>query len=573
MRTILALLFSALALEAQVTDLRYSNPGVPGISTGDQLYTTTIRNNANTLAVSNVLKGVETNLASLTNIINTVVATNNTTYNITLPAGLNWQAQNDALIYAKQVLRYSAGAVNMFTNGQLAPIASALSIVYNTLGATSLVDVAFYAQGATVASGTNLPTLRGRIGYGTNITLNPPGIYFNGTNSSVNYWHVPSYVNHAIGIRQASETNASSGAYQWSYSLVSTSGYSTAMYSSLGWNSAVFYQWVISLGGALPNNARYGLFPRYFHNDSTEIFGYSEGLIRGQRQFRNAICTVWENAGTATNVSSWVDGVLAQSVNTNVLATSAANRIILGHRSDGQFYFRGHINQLWYLNRTLNSNEVVILDRAMSIAAQEIPIVVFGDSISFFDYADPKQGREWPQQMWQELGDFTNRVVIHNHAKSGIRADQIITDTPQTIWHRQPYLGNKNGSHLFILAGVNDILNSASATTTFGYISNLWNMGVSNGYTVHACTLLPISQGYASWNLNQSSNIMYINNLIRDATNNPTRPFTYLWDFNSIITDTNALTQLFDGIHPTNSVATAMGKMVGTNRNVWLVTP
>lgn len=571
MRIILALLFSALALEAQVTDLRYSNPGVPGISTGDQLYTTTIRNNANTLAVSNVLKGVETNLASLTNIINTVVATNNTTYNITLPAGLNWQAQNDALIYAKQVLRYSAGAVNMFTNGQLAPIASALSIVYNTLGATSLVDVAFYEQGATVASGTNLPTLRGRIGYGTNITLTPPGIYFNGTNSSVNYWHVPSSYVHGMAIRQASETNASSSAYQWSYSLVATNGgYATASHSSLGWNSSVFYTWGWTAGSTYP---QYGIFPRYFYNGTT-INGYSEGLLRGQRQFRNAIVTLYTNdTAGITNLSTYVDGVLGQSNNTNISST-ACNRIILGHRSDGQFYFRGHISQLWYFNRTLTSNECVTLDRAMSIAAQEIPIVVYGDSISFFDYNSPRQGFEWSQQMWQELGDFTNNVVIHNHGKNGIRADQIITDTSQTIWHRQPYVGNKNGSHLFVLAGINNILSTSDgAVTTFGYVSNLWNMGVSNGYTVHACTVLPVSTAYASYNLNQNSNVMYLNNLIRDATNNPTRPFTYLWDFNSIITDTNALTQLFDGIHPTNSVATAMGKMVGTNRNVWLVTP
>lgn len=571
MRIILALLFSALALEAQVTDLRYSNPGVPGISTGDQLYTTTIRNNANTLAVSNVLKGVETNLASLTNIISASVSTNNTTYNITLPAGLNWQAQNDALIYAKQVLRYSAGAVNMFTNGQLAPIASALSIVYNTLGATSLVDVAFYEQGATVASGTNLPTLRGRIGYGTNITLTPPGIYFNGTNSSVNYWHVPSSYVHGMAIRQASETNASSSAYQWSYSLVATNGgYTTASHSSLGWNSSVFYTWGWTAGSTYP---QYGIFPRYFYNGTT-INGYSEGLLRGQRQFRNAIVTLYTNdTAGITNLSTYVDGVLGQSNNTNISST-ACNRIILGHRSDGQFYFRGHISQLWYFNRTLTSNECVTLDRAMSIAAQEIPIVVYGDSQSWFDYNSPRQGFEWPQQMWQELGDFTNNVVIHNHGKSGIRADQIITDTSQTIWHRQPYVGNKNGSHLFVLAGINNILSTSDgAVTTFGYVSNLWNMGVSNGYTVHACTVLPVSTAYASYNLNQNSNVMYLNNLIRDATNNPTRPFTYLWDFNSIITDTNALTQLFDGIHPTNSVATAMGKMVGTNRNVWLVTP
>lgn len=569
MKLVFPLLFVALALKAQVTDLRYSNPGTPGVTVGDQLYTKTIRDNANILAISNKLRDIETNFVSTTNIIRGAVSTNVTSYNVTLPAGLNWAAQNDAITYAKQIQRYSAGSVNMFTNGQLAPIASALSIVYDNLGATSLVDVAFFNQGATVDSGTNLPTLRGRIGYGTNITLMRPGIYFNGTNATVNYWHVPSYYNHAIGIRQASETNASSGAYQWSYSLISTSGYATASYSSLGWNSSVFYAWTWTAGGTYP---QYGVFPRYFYNGTT-INGYSEGLLRGQRQFRNAIVTVYTNdTSGVTNISTYVDGVLGQSNNTNTSST-ACNRILLGSRSDGQFYYRGHIGQLWYFNRTLTSNECVMLDRAMSIAAQEIPIVVYGDSISFFDYVDPKQGREWSQQMWQELGDYTNYVVVHNHAKSGIRADQIITDTPQTIWHRQPYIGNKNGSHLFILAGVNDILNSASATTTFGYISNLWNMGVSNGYTVHACTLLPISTNYASYNLNQNSNIMYVNNLIRGTTNNATRPFSYLWDFNSIVTDTNAFTQLFDGIHPTNSVATSMGKMIGTNRNLWLVTP
>lgn len=570
MRIILALLFSALALEAQVTDLRYSNPGVPGISTGDQLYTKTIRDNANTLVLSNALKNVETSLASLTNVVSAVVATNNTTYNVTLPAGLNWQAQNDAIAYAKQIKRYSGGSVDMFTNGKLAQIASALSLVYDNIGFSNLVDVSFFEQGLTVNSGTNLPTLRGRIGYGTNIALMPPGIYFNGTNSSVNYWHVPSSYVHGIGIRQASETNASSSSYQWSYSLVSTSGYATASHSSLGWNSSVFYAWTWTAGSTYP---QYGVFPRYFYNGTT-INGYSEGLVRGQRQFRNAIVTLYTNdTAGVTNLSTYIDGILGQSNNTNTSST-ACNRIILGHRSDGQFYFRGHIGQLWYFSKTLTSNDCVVLDRAMSIAAQEIPVVVYGSSISFFDYNSPRQGFEWSQQMWQELGEYTNRVVIHNHGKSGIRADQIGTDMAATLFHRQPYLGNKNGSHLFILAGINNILSTSDgAVTTFGYVSNLWNMGVSNGYTVHACTLLPVSTSYASYNLNQNSNVMYLNNLIRDATNNPYRPFTYLWDFNKTVTDTNALTELFDGIHPTNAVATAMGKMVGTNRNVWLVTP
>jgi len=563
---------SCAALSAQpVTNLQFIRIGSPDGGGGNTFYEAFVKVNNNFLQLSNQARIAQTNQTDITNMVAAAAVTNVTSYNVTLPAGLNWQAQNDALTYAKQIQRYSAGAVNMFTNGQLAPIASALSIVYNTIGATSLVDVAFYEQGTTVASGTNLPTLRGRIGYGTNITLTPPGIYFNGTNSSVNYWHVPSSYVHAMAIRQASETNASSGAYQWSYSLVATNGgYATASHSSLGWNSSVFYTWGWTAGSTHP---QYGIFPRYFYNGTT-INGYSEGLLRGQRQFRNAIVTLYTNdTAGITNLSTYIDGVLGQSNNTNISST-ACNRIILGHRSDGQFYYRGHISQLWYFNRTLTSNECVTLDRAMTIAAQEIPIVVYGDSISFFDYNSPRQGFEWSQQMWQELGEYTNRVVVHNHGKSGIRADQIGTDMAATLFHRQPYLGNKNGSHLIILAGINNILSTSDgAVTTFGYVSNLWNMGVSNGYTVHACTVLPVSTNYASYNLNQNSNVMYLNNLIRGATNNPYRPFTYLWDFNQIVTDTNALTQLFDGIHPTNSIATAMGKMVGTNRNIWLVTP
>jgi hypothetical protein len=567
MRIILALLFSALALEAQVTDLRYSNPGVPGISTGDQLYTKTIRDNANTAAVSNAFKIVETNLASLTNVVAASAVTNATTYNVTLPAGLHWQAQNDAITYARQVLRYSSNTVNMFTNGQLAPLATALSLVYDsTIGFSNIADIVLMHEGATVSSGTNLPTLRGRILYGTNIALTTPGLYFQGTNATANLWHIPSSINHTIGLRMASETNANSGGnYQWAYSLISTNGYGTACYSSLGWNSAVFYQWVWTQSSGFPS---YGVFPRYFGVNP------SEGLMRGQRQFRNVISTVNEDSSTTTNISTWVDGICGQQNITNILSSTAANRLLLGSRSDGQYYFRGFQSQLWYITKNLTSNEIVILDRAMSIIAREIPVVVYGDSISFFDYTDPKQGREWSQQMWQELGVYTNLVVVHNHAKSGQRADQVGTDMPATLWHRRPYIGNKNGSHLMILSGINNIvINNDNAVTTFGYISNLWNIGISNGYTVHACTLLPLSTNYSGWNLNWSSNVMYVNNLIRGATNNPFRPFTYLWDFNQTVTDTNALTQLFDGIHPTNSVATAMGKMVGTNRNVWLVTP
>lgn len=69
MKYIVAYLLTALALKAQVGVLQYVNPGVPGVSQGEQLYISMLMINANTLAVSNALKNFETNASSLSNLI------------------------------------------------------------------------------------------------------------------------------------------------------------------------------------------------------------------------------------------------------------------------------------------------------------------------------------------------------------------------------------------------------------------------------------------------------------------------------------------------------------------------
>lgn len=576
MRIILALLFSALALEAQVTDLRYSNPGVPGISTGDQLYTKTIRDNANTLVLSNQFRTVFTNLNSLTNIIAASASTNVNSYSYTLPATLNWQAQEDALIYARYVYQFSGGTVNMLTNGAVASVAAALSIIYDSsIGRTSLVDAAFWGFNQKPTNGIRMPTLFGRVQTNDNVTFCNLGLVYNGTNSITGLYDLPANFTNTFSLRFLSQTNRVAAGYQFVYVLGYTNVSGSAELSTLVWNSAVFYN------AYRDNTANYfqsyGVFPRYF-NDGASYFGISEGLIRGNRMFRNAATVIDPGTGS-TNISVWVNGYLGmQRASNNIYAASPANRLVIGARADRTNPFHGIVQQWLYFNRALTSNEIVILNRAQTVAAQEIPIVVYGDSISYPSYTDYEQGRNWPVQMWLNLGYNTNYVNIHNHSMSGQTAVGLAGQIDDTGWMYRPYLGNTE-THLFIKCGINDIIvSSNSAVTAFNSVSNMWYLGQSNGYIVHAFTILPISTTYGGtygWSSAKASNINQLNIYIRDAyTNNPYRPFKYLQDINAVVTvSTNTSTDLFDGLHPTNAVHTAIGTYLATNSANWLRVP
>ena len=220
-------------------------------------------------------------------------------------------------------------------------------------------------------------------------------------------------------------------------------------------------------------------------------------------------------------------------------------------------------------NRALSSNEQFSVDAAMALIAQEVPLVVIGDSRSFFDYTDHNQGREWMQQLWWRLGPWTNRAVVHNFAISGIQAQTQVANSQRIAASRRPTLA-WGRPHAFVDIGFNDINNSVSASNTWVYASNIYFNLRSNGYVVHANTILPETILASGYTAAKFSNIMQFNAYLRGSTNAQIPPVDYVWDTFSIITDTNANTQLFDGIHPTNSVHTAIGTLIANEYLNWL---
>lgn len=146
MRNILiAFCLTALALEAAVTDLRYSNPGTPGVTIGDQLYTKTIRDNANILVISNQFRYIETNNVYPTQIVSS------TTANIT-----NW-------------INY------LSTNRVIVDNTMSQSTISNTIRSSMVNGATLELRGPF----TNFTPFQGSSSYNVNSNLSPATLKFN----------------------------------------------------------------------------------------------------------------------------------------------------------------------------------------------------------------------------------------------------------------------------------------------------------------------------------------------------------------------------------------------------------
>jgi hypothetical protein len=490
-------------------------------------------------------------------------ATNQLDWNAGMTMLLNRQAVQRSLAYTRFVAAYSSNRVQMATNGTVARLAGGLTLVYNTIGSTSLVDAAFLGGGFTVTNGTNFPSLYGRRVGSTAPTFTAGGLACNGTNTGINWLGLPAQttVPHTIAIRVAGNTNPTvSAGNQTLYYLINSAGLATCMLSSSLSTSPGYsvYGTAFNLTGSLqgrPNSGQPG-----------------EGLYRGKRQFANAVFVISTNLATGrTNLSGWVNGLLCiDATNHVVTATPGVARLQLGIKEDGTEPLSGTIQQIWYFNRSLSSNEVSVLDQAMDYIAGSVPILCYGDDISAFDPSNP--GREWPQQMFNALGSETNQVVLLNHAYQGHTALMSLTNFAQSAYARAPYWnGTKAPGHVFVNIGGLDIAaNSASATNAWFNASNICFLARSNGAIVHLCTPLPLATNYASFDLNKASNMMQLRLYMLGASNQVPRLYDYLWDFHTIVTVTNNTSQLWDGFQPTNSISTSMGRMIGTNSANWL---
>lgn len=481
---------------------------------------------------------------------------NQITLNSAVPGGINHQAQSHALIYAENVRK--AGGPDMRENGKMQRLAAGLSMIYNSVGDDALVDFAVYKEGYTVTSGTNFPTLKNHRGGAWMVNISPAGLHFDGTNSYLFYRHLPNNTTNSVIFRYASETNitANTANYQWLWSLQSTNGYASGLNSSLFFNSAAFQPAIYTTTLLLPGSPSYfrAVFGSYFNG------GPAEGAYRGNRQFHNVAIT----HDGVTNMASWVDGLLSTNTASNA-DNQQSNMLLIGRRSDSQFYFRGFV-QFWAIFRKqLSSNEVVSVDRAIRLIADEIPFVFIGDSKTFFDYQNYNQGREWPQQLWWNLGADTNRVVVKNYAVSGMQASTHLNNYfNRAIWANRPTLYQPR-AYCFIDMGFNDINNSVSASTVWGYTSNMAFYAKTNGYFVTVNTMTPMSSTYASYTTPKRDAIALYNTYVLDATNSPLCPIDRVVNTAAAVTDITGNTQLFDGVHPTNSIHTAIGALVWGN--------
>lgn len=480
---------------------------------------------------------------------------NQITLNSAVPGGINHQAQSDALIYAANVR--NAGGPDMLDNGAVQRLAAGLSMMYNVIGDTAVVDFGFYKRGFTVTSGTNFPTLRNYRGGAWMVNVSPAGLHFDGTNSYLFYQHLPNNTTNSVVFRYASETNQTANAanYQWLWSLQHTNGYSSGLNSSLLFNSSTFQPAIYTTtllipgGGSSPHFR--AVFGSYFNG------GPAEGAYRGNRQFHNVFIT----HDGVTNMASWVDGLLSTNTASNA-DNKQSNMLLIGRRSDGQYYYRGFV-QFWAIfNKQLSSNEVVVVDRAIRLINDEIPFVFIGDSKTFFDYQNYNQGREWPQQLWWNLGEYTNRVVVKNYAVSGMQASTHLNNYfNRAIWANRPTLYQRR-AYCFIDMGFNDINNSVSAATTWGYVSNMAFYAKTNGYHVTVNTMTPMSSAYSGYNTTKRDAIAAFNTYVLDSTNSPLCPIDRVVNTASLVTDLTGTTQMHDGLHPTNALHTLIGNLV-----------
>ena len=481
------------------------------------------------------------------------------------PGNVTDGAQRDAYAYARWVS--AAGGPNLATNGEAARLAAALDLVRRNATSSNLVDVGFFGAGQTITSGTNLPFLRGRIGMATAVSYSPAGLWFNGTGSVVNLLGLPDLRTNTICVRVGTDTNLPSSAFAAIFTLTHSNAYTNGMSSALLWNSSAFYPHTYYTNYDIGE----AVFARSLNPSFTE--GYSEGLYRGQRQFRNVGVSVNGLGGTngPGSIITWVDGILGQwDTNVSLPESAAVTRLTLGMRADNPAVYtnplRGYIQQAWIFDTVLSSNQHYWVDRAMSVAAGEVPFVVQGDSITEFSGSQP--GVEWPQQMWATLGALTNSVTVHNHAYSGRTAFALSNDMAQIFWSRPGSVAAPL-SYYAVLAGVNDIIGGNYATNVFRCLSNMCWVARTNGAITLVGTLLPMGTNNANYTAGRATEISALNALLKDTTNNPLRPFSYVIPFDSAIPNAGDTNILSDGLHPTPPYKKKMGEMVGTNVMLW----
>ena len=105
---------------------------------------------------------------------------------------------------------------------------------------------------------------------------------------------------------------------------------------------------------------------------------------------------------------------------------------------------------------------------------------------------DSGPGMCWPTLL-MEIGN--NRLYHRpiNTAHSGFSAVTLNDQAYYRIVPFKPY-GRATSAQEYIGAGINDlILNNQTASTTFGFVTNMWRISRTNGFIVNAFTLSTVS--------------------------------------------------------------------------------
>jgi lysophospholipase L1-like esterase len=159
-------------------------------------------------------------------------------------------------------------------------------------------------------------------------------------------------------------------------------------------------------------------------------------------------------------------------------------------------------------------------------------------------------GQDWPSQAM--LGTwFAGRGVKTNNAVSGNKTADIIARYPASDHPLSPAVTGNPG-YFFVLAGINDIVNTTdSAATILARLQSIWSTAAADGYKVVAATITPM-QGLTAA---QEATRQAINLSIRTSSS-----WNYLLDFDPLLPDPSDTNLYQDGLHPTAAGAVLLGR-------------
>ena len=208
----------------------------------------------------------------------------------------------------------------------------------------------------------------------------------------------------------------------------------------------------------------------------------------------------YDDAGSPA-VALYVDGISAMTDNTGMTrSTSALDRVAIGGRfltspSTWDAHYRGSI-AVWVLfNKVLSTGEHAAVVQALRyLDGRENNIVAVGDSTTCQLSDAARASANWPTQLVRTAA-FVKSSRLYNQGINGSRADALDDAFATRIAPWAPNGVSVKESWLYILAGINDLLQSIPAATVLASLKVLWALGKAAGFRVIAMTVPPTVTG------------------------------------------------------------------------------